>query len=96
MPLVEVCSAIEQINIEVIWEKITVFKSQMDKNGWLQKNRSHQSLQWMHSTIQTALKNEFYSNANVKSKLEEIEGLVDEGKISALNASRLLLELFGK
>ncbi|MEM7549061.1 MAG: methylmalonyl Co-A mutase-associated GTPase MeaB [Bacteroidota bacterium] len=93
---VEVCSALKGTNIESIWDNIDNFKKQMLANDWLIKNRKNQALQWMHNTIQSVLKEEFYSSQEIKKELENTELQVENGELSALTAAKKLLALFMK
>ena len=85
------CSALEKNNIENIWTIICEYEKWMkDRNLFLSK-RQEQQKQWIHESIEDALKKQFYKRKGISEKLIQLEKKVIEGKITAYQASQELL-----
>ncbi|MCU7552331.1 methylmalonyl Co-A mutase-associated GTPase MeaB [Chitinophagaceae bacterium LB-8] len=93
-PSVLTCSAINHTGIKEIWELICEFEGMMKVKGFFKSNRQEQNLQWMHDTINYHLRNDFYSNQEVKSSLSFLEQQVETEKIPAIVAAKKLLSMF--
>lgn len=91
-PIVETCSALNQENIENVYEIIENFVSLTKSNGSFYSNRQLQSKYWLTETINNALLNHFYQNPLIKNAIEEIEKDVIQNKISPFRAANLLLK----
>lgn len=96
VPPVTTCSAINNKGIKEIWEVIIKHHETMKANGYFDKNRQQQNLEWMHETVRQHLQNSFYSNKKIKKTLKSLENQVMEGKMPAINAALKLLEAFKK
>jgi len=53
--------------------------------------RESQAIEWMHETILTELREQFYSDPRVKDQLTKIEANVRTGVISPFEAAQILL-----
>lgn len=93
LPQVNVCSALTGKGIEKIWSTIEDYLELTCNNGYFQKNRQNQAVHWMHETIEEHLKNQFYNNGKIKSRLADIEQKVRNGQITSYRAASKLLEL---
>jgi LAO/AO transport system kinase len=93
-PKVLTCSAVNQAGIQEIWELICEYEAMMKSKGFFTSNRQEQNLQWMHEAISYHLRNDFYSNENVKNSLPFLEQQVETEKIPAIVAAKKLLGLF--
>ncbi len=91
-PKVLTCSAIEDEGLNSIWEQVLKFKSEMNNNGFLFKNRQQQNVEWMHDIILYSLRNKFYSNGNISNAIENLENDIKNEKIPAISAARKLLK----
>lgn len=91
-PKVLTCSAIEDEGLNPIWEQVLKFKSEMDNNGFLFKNRQQQNVEWMHDIILYSLRNKFYSDGNISNAIENMENDIKNEKIPAISAARKLLK----
>jgi LAO/AO transport system kinase len=92
-PRVLICSAVERSNISTLYSLTTEFQEKMKQNGWLQKNRMTQHLDWMHETVRETLISQFYAREEVQAKRKQIEQQVQEGRLPAYSAARMLLNL---
>jgi LAO/AO transport system kinase len=79
-PKVSVCSSLENIGINKIWETITTHNSQMKSSAWKSKNRKRQNIFWLHHTIKEELGNKKYNSLISEGKLENLEKELSAGK----------------
>ena len=90
-PPVLTCSALEIIDIDVIWENVLKHHKTFTQTGELKENRKKQAVDWMWSLVKDGLKDRFYQNPEVKKVLPETIKEVENGTIaSTIAASRLL------
>ena len=93
-PEVISCSALENTGITDIWEMINNYQKITVKNGFWQKNRQRQNLDWMHDYIRQSLETMFYEKSAVKKKMAVMEEAVSNGKELPIVAAEVLLNLF--
>lgn len=90
-PPVLTCSALEMIDIDVIWENVLKHHRTFTQTGELKANREKQAVDWMWSLVKEGLKDRFYQNLEVKKNLSGTIKEVENGTIaSTVAASRLL------
>jgi LAO/AO transport system kinase len=90
------CSAMENIGIAEIWDEMIRFFDITRKNGFFEKNRKNQNLDWMHDYIRQTLEEEFYGSPAVKRKLASLEKAVGNSQEPPLSAARQLIDIFMK
>ena len=96
-PPVLTCSALEMIDIDVIWETVLKHHKTFTQTGELKANRKKQAVDWMWSLVKEGLKDRFYQHPEVKKNLPETIRDVEKGTIaSTVAASRLLYLLDNK
>ena len=88
------CSALQNIGIDKIWETIINYKNETTENGYFKRNRINQAKYWLHESINDQLKQLFYNNKNIKSRLDQIESEVTNGRVSPFRASEDLIRYF--
>lgn len=88
------CSSFEPDSLRDLWRRVEEFENLGRQSGTLEERRRLQSVQWMQSMIEEELKNRFYRNPAVRSRLLELRQSVEEGKIPAAAAVRRLMESF--
>ncbi|WP_234568498.1 methylmalonyl Co-A mutase-associated GTPase MeaB [Rhodohalobacter sp. 614A] len=93
-PPVLTCSALEEIGLKELWEKIQDYLTLTKENGYFEANRKEQAVYWMYESIQYQLKEKLFHHPAVKKELPTKEKEVEEGKISSFKAATELLELF--
>ncbi len=93
-PQVLTCSAMNNIGINEIWEKIEKYKELTVSNGYFHKRRNEQSIFWMHETIEEQMKRAFYGHPEISKKLKEFESLVMNNEISSFVAAGKLLNIY--
>ena len=92
-PKVLTCSSIEKTGLPEIWQLILEHQQKMKKNGYFQKNRNRQNLQWMHDSIKWNLERQFYANTEIKHKIPDMEIKVINNEIAPTTAAKRLLEI---
>ncbi len=95
-PKVITCSAIKNIGIEQSWQIISDFIRLTKANGTFEENRTEQNKNWVLETINQQLKDDFYSNLDVKMNLNRMIQNVENNKISPFEAANELIEIYFK
>ena len=95
-PVVTTASAIKNIGIDNVWEEIEKYKKLVDANGYFDKNRNQQQIQWMYNNINEELKQLFYGSKNIANHLSILEKDIISSKISPVKAAQLIIEEFKK
>tara|TARA_B100001250_G_scaffold58504_1_gene45542 strand:+ start:9228 stop:10169 length:942 start_codon:yes stop_codon:yes gene_type:complete len=80
IPEVSTCSAIENIGILEILEKIEKFDRKMIKNGWKVLNRKKQDKYWLHVYIRDELGKKQYNILKTNGKLKKLENQLKKGE----------------
>lgn len=93
-PVVSTASAIKNIGISNVWDEISKYKKLVLENGYFNKNRNHQQIQWMYNNINEELKGLFYGSKNIKSNLAMLEKDIVLAKISPVKAAQKIIEEF--
>ncbi|WP_439881535.1 methylmalonyl Co-A mutase-associated GTPase MeaB [Pontibacter sp. MBLB2868] len=93
MPKVSICSALKGTGLDTIWQTIAEYLQLTQKNGYFEKKRRDQNLQWMYEAIRQGLEDHFYSHQQIKEQLPGIAEQVKEGQKSAFAAAADLLKL---
>jgi LAO/AO transport system kinase len=90
-PPVLTCSALEMIDIDVIWENVLKHHRTFSQTGELEANRKKQAVDWMWSLVKEGLKKRFDQNPEINKILAEtIKGVQNGNIASTVAASRLL------
>jgi LAO/AO transport system kinase len=93
-PPVVTCSARDGERIAEIWHIILDHRAKMIASGEFERKRKRQAREAMYTTIRGALSDRFFSNPEVRVRLQQMEKDVLEGRTSAYGAARELLRLF--
>jgi len=95
-PQVLTCSSLYKTSINEVWEMITDYCRFTTQNNYFDNRRKSQAKYWMYESIDNQLRDNFYYNTEIKSKLSELENDVLNAKISSFVAARKLLDLYYK
>ncbi len=95
-PVVSTASAIKNIGIDTVWEEIEKYKKLVDENGYFDKNRNQQQIQWMYNNINEELKQLFYGSKNIAEHLSVLEKDIISSKISPVKAAQKIIDEFKK
>lgn len=93
-PRVQPYSGFYALNIDKAWRMVDDYIEFVKQNGYFEFNRNRQSKYWMYESINEGLKNSFYRDPIVQSKLEQIEQDVLANRISSFVASSKLLDTY--
>ncbi len=93
-PVVSTASAIKNIGISDVWDEISKYKELVLENGYFNKNRTHQQIQWMYNNINEELKHLFYGSKNIANRLSILEEEIISSKISPVKASQQIINEF--
>jgi len=91
IPLVLTCSSLDYKGIDAIWIEIIKYIELTRKNGYFKQRRMEQAKYWMFETINDHLKQNFYSNSDLNTRIKELENEVLEDKTSSFTAAKKLL-----
>ena len=89
---VTTCSAIENKDIDKVWNIIEMFQKQTKENGYFDLNRKEQWINIFYEWLENSLKENFYSNPIVKVEIEKILPSIHSGRISPYQAGVKVLE----
>jgi LAO/AO transport system kinase len=87
-------SSIEKTGLSDIQTQIDAYLPLTKANGYFERRRCEQARYWMTETIEEALKDGFYQNADIAAKLPDYEQQVLNGEKSSFTAAKELLELY--
>ncbi|WP_299825167.1 methylmalonyl Co-A mutase-associated GTPase MeaB [uncultured Pontibacter sp.] len=93
VPKVSTCSALQNTGLDAIWQTTADYLELTHNNGFFEKKRRDQNLQWMYEAIRQGLEDNFYSHQQVKQQLQSIAEQVKNGQKSAFAAAAELLRL---
>jgi len=96
VPQVGTCSAHSKKGIITVWEVIKQYEVLAKSNGYFERKRQDQKKLIMLDTINELLKNDFYSNVQVKGALTSMEGRLLDDKISSYVAAQKLIDIYFK
>ena len=91
-PQVALCSALENQGIKNIWELIEDYLSTVKSNQFFKENRKNQNKYWLQTSVENALKDDFYGNIKVQDQLPKLLNDLNAGKITAFQAAQELLK----
>lgn len=94
IPQVLTCSAMQKEGLSNVWNTIDQFVNQTKLNGWFEKNRSKQSLRWMHDTLGSFLTDSLYSSQHMKQIIQEKEKAVLQNKLNPYQAAKELFAYY--
>ena len=96
-PEVHTCSAYDGTGLEEVWKGIEEYLDHIRANGYFVRNRNRQNKHWMYETINEALREHFYRDPAVESRIGDYEQRVLDDRMSSFVAAKELLDsYFGK
>lgn len=96
VPTALTSSAVTKAGLKEILDKIEEYFALTKSNGFYHKKRKDQSKFWMYETINEGLRDRFFENGEIQSRLTQYENDVMEGKIGSFTAAIELLNIYKK
>lgn len=93
-PPVMLCSALEGIGLEEIWDMLLRFQEHTKANGTWEKKRQEQAINWMNENVEFRIKQLFFDNEMVKSQIGFLQQEIADKKISPMKAADILIEMY--
>ena len=93
-PQVVTCSALAGDGVREIWNVVMEHRALMESNGWFERRRSDQALEWMREALLFGLEQEIRRDPAVGRRLASVQQDVLHGRVSPFRAARELLTLF--
>lgn len=90
------CSALENKNIDGIWQLIAQYLEQVKQNNFFVENRKKQAVEWFHQSIQYLLMQQLYENTEIQDKIKRMEKAIIENKKSPFNAAAEILSTYNE
>jgi len=95
-PKVTTCSAIENKNIDVIWNIIIDYVSLAKANDYFEQRRNKQNKFWLIETINNKLKDSFYNNPKIKIVLKEQIDNMNKLSVTPFEAAQNIFEIYSE
>lgn len=92
-PVVNTCSSIENKGIASVYELVKSYVSFTKKNGYFYIHRNKQNNRWLLSTIDNALKKQFYEQKHVQEAIEMYKVKIENGEITPFEAAQKVLDI---
>jgi len=95
-PKVFTCSAYSKEGIDTIWQTVNEYVALTKGNGSFHAKRNSQNLRILSETIEDRLKENFYSNKEIASMLQQAKQDILSDNISAYVAAQSLVDYYFK
>lgn len=95
-PPVLTCSSLENTGVPQVWDTVNEYITLTKENDYFKNRRHNQARYWMYETINETLRNNFYHNPQIRSRLSAYEQLVRTDGMSSFVAAQELLEIYFK
>ncbi len=92
-PKVVLCSALKNEGVKDLWKTIEDYIKITSKNNYFKRNRQEQNKFWLLQTIEEKLKNGFFSDSTIKTKLKKQIALMEANKTTPFAAADYLINL---
>ena len=89
------CSSLHEKGIDQVWQNITAYCETTHNNGFFQKRRRQQSVEWLRSMVHEHLEEMFYRDPAVSGAAPEIERQVSNGTLPVSAAVKQLFSKWG-
>lgn len=96
MPEVKLCSALQSMGLDEVWEMIKKHREKLKANGHFDQQRSAQQVQWFESLFDDMLKAYFFHQPNFKARYAQQLTQVAKGKIPVRQAAQQLIHYLMK
>jgi LAO/AO transport system kinase len=93
-PPVVLCSGLNNIGLDTLWQKLVEHKEKLLETGELQDKRRRQRIRWMWAMLEDRLMTSLKTHPKVVHELPEIEHAVSEGRLTTTLAVERILAAF--
>ena len=93
-PPVMLCSGLNNIGIDALWDKLVEHKEKLLETGELQDKRRRQRIRWMWAMLEDRLMTSLKTHPQVVDQLPVIEREVSEGRLTTTLAVERILQAF--
>ena len=90
-PQVLTCSALQGSNFDAIWDNLKAYRDHTQENGYWQRRREQQAIQWLEETLTHQLREVFFQNPQVKEKLPQMRQMAGSGDHSPIHLAEQLV-----
>jgi LAO/AO transport system kinase len=88
------CSALNNLGISEVWDEITDYIRIVRKNGFFEKRRKNQLVDWFNSLLKEAIMAKYLGNQTIKQNIHLAENEIIEQKLSPVFAvERIIREI---
>ena len=91
-PQVLTYSGFYNLGVKEIWDMVFDYIRFVKDNGYFEHRRNEQAKFWMYETINEQLRNGFFRNEKIVSRLADAERMVLSGKQTSFVAAKQLLD----
>ncbi len=95
VPEVELCAALKNEGIDIVFEKINRYYAHTLNSGYLLQHRREQAQFWLHDTIEKKMRNYFYNHPKIQKLLPEIEKKILSGEMTPFQGAEFLFKIYG-
>jgi LAO/AO transport system kinase len=96
VPPVVTCSALTDVGLEALWDKVIEHRMKLTASGELAIKRNGQMLRWMWTLVEDRLMSALRADRAVASAIKKLEGDVLQGRITPSIAADRILEVFDR
>jgi LAO/AO transport system kinase len=96
IPRTEICSSTTGDNLDEAWKISDEFFRHNTSNGWIEKNRHVQDIDWMKETLNELILSGFYSQQGFEGSVNTIKEAVLTQQMSAFEAAEKLYQQFSR
>lgn len=95
IPPVVTISALENLGVDDLWQRITQRHKALKDSGGLNHLRQQQQVRWMWAMIEDRLVSRLKSHPDIKTAVPDVEASVTSGSLTPTLAAEKLLRTFG-
>lgn len=90
-PFCDVCSAHSGMGLHEAWKKLEEFREKLSADGYLQKRRGEQKIEWFKSLLEQEILRRFYHRDGVENMIAHYTKLISNSEITAATAVKNLM-----
>ena len=93
-PPVLTCSALTGAGLDEVWQAVLDHRGHLEAEGSLESRRAQQQEDWMWALVDAALTDGVRASEPVRAQRADIEAAVRDGRLSAVEGSARILDLY--